>query len=328
MRILKSALALMLCACILLSFASCGGKVSEKDFYAMDTFMTVTVYGRGGQNAVDKTVLAINGVDAAYSISSANGEIARLLRDGRIDSPSQGLLQMLECAKLLYERTNGAYDVSAYALYQLWRDCEKEGRVPGDSEIAAAKSLCGMDRITFDSNSVELNGVKGIDLGSIAKGYSGKAAAELLKAEDVSGALLVLGGNVVAYGCKPYGKTFRIGITDPLSTSALCGSVEVADLSVVTSGKYNRRYEVDGTVYHHIIDVKSGYPCENGVASVTVVCDDGMWADALSTALFLIGKDAALEYYKTYGGFEAVIVTDDGAITVTDGLKDSFTALR
>ena len=325
---LRRALALVLCGCILLSFGACAGGVTERDFWAMDTTMYVTVYGRGGSGAADKIVAAINEVDKAYSISSVEGEIARLIRDGRIDSPSQGLLQMLECAKLLYERTGGAYDVSAYALYQLWRDCEKEGRVPTEAEISAAKSLCGMDKVTFDGESVELNGVKGIDLGSIAKGYSGKVAAQRLKDGGVSGALLVLGGNVVAYGCKPYGKTFKIGITDPIDPSRLCGSIEAVNTNIVTSGKYNRRYEVGGTVYHHIIDVKSGYPCENGTASVTVICDDGMWADALSTALFLIGKDAALEYYKTYGGFEAVIVTDDGEITVTDGLKDTFTALR
>lgn len=323
---MKRVAALFLLAAIAISFCSCGDGKSEKEIFAMDTYMRLTVYEKNADAALEKAAERITELDGRFSVSSVTGELETLILDGKLDSPSAELIEMLTCAKILYERTGGAYDVTAYALSQLWEKCENEGRAPAESEIAEARALVGMDRISFDESHVSLNGVGGIDLGSIAKGYAGESAAETLKTEGISGGILTLGGNVVTFGKKPDGKQFKIGITDPNAPDTVCGYVTVGETNVVTSGKYNRNFTVDGQVYHHILDVKTGYPCENGIASVTVICDDGMWADALSTALFLIGKDAALEYYRTYGGFEAVIVTDDGEITLTDGLTGSFSA--
>ena len=320
---MRRILALVL-SVMMLCLSSCADAKTEKDLFAMDTFMHLTVYENNADELLDEAAARITEIDTNFSISSVAGELQTLISTGRLDNPSAEFLEMLTCAKLLYERTGGAYDVTAYALSDLWRTCEKEGRVPTEAEITAAKSLVGMDRIAFDENAVVLNGVAGIDLGSIAKGYAGGEAAEVLKAADARGGILTLGGNVVTFGEKPDGSAFKVGITDPKAPENVCGYLSVGETNIVTSGKYNRSFTVGEKSYHHILDVKTGYPCENGIASVTVVCESGMWADALSTALFLIGKDAALEYYKTYGGFEAVIVTDDGEITVTDGLKNAF----
>ncbi|MBR2474308.1 MAG: FAD:protein FMN transferase [Clostridia bacterium] len=323
---MKRLAAILLLVAFAISFCSCGDGKSEKEIFAMDTYMRLTVYGKDADSALEKAAEKITELDGRFSVSSVTGELETLISDGKLNSPSAELIEMLTCAKILYERTGGAYDITAYALSQLWKKCESEGRAPTESEISEARALVGMDKISFDKSQVLLNGVRGIDLGSIAKGYAGREAASVLKSEGVSGGILTLGGNVVTFGEKPDGKPFKIGITDPNAPETVCGYVTVGASNVVTSGKYNRNFTVDGRVYHHILDVKTGYPCENGIASVTVICDDGMWADALSTALFLIGKDAALEYYRTYGGFEAVIITDSGEITVTDGLTGSFSA--
>ena len=323
---MKRLLCLILCALTVFSFTACSDGKTEKDIFAMDTYMRLTVYEKNSDEALEMAAKRITEIDSNFSVSSVTGEIETLIRTGRLASPSPELLEMLGCAKALWERTGGAYDVTAYALSELWRRCEDEGRAPTEAEVAAARSAVGMDRITFNENEVALNGVAGIDLGSIAKGYAGTEAARVLREYGVKGGVLTLGGNVVTLGEKPDGSDFRIGITDPADPSEVLGYLTVGETSVVTSGKYNRFFTVGDAVYHHIIDVITGYPCENGVASVTVVCEDGMWADALSTSMFLLGRDKALEYHSLYGGFEMVIVTDDGAVTVTDGLKAAFSS--
>lgn len=295
----------------------------ERDFFAMDTYMHILVYG--DEDAIDEAEQRIKALDLAFSVSNGNGELYTLNSVGELSLPSAELLEMLACAKILYERTGGAYDVTAYALTRLWEACEQEGRIPTEQEINAARLLVGMDRICFDESKVSLNGVDGIDLGSIAKGYAGREAAGPL-AKKTDGGILTLGGNVVTYGKKPDGEPYRVGITDPNAPDNVCGYITVGAANVVTSGKYNRYFTVGGQKYHHILDARTGMPCENGVASVTVVCDDGMWADGLSTALFLLGEQGALDYYRTYGGFEAVIVMDDGRIVTTSD-KIGFTRI-
>lgn len=322
---MKRLLTLILAALTLL-FASCGAEKATSELYAMDTYIMLTAEGKDASTAVKNIENAIRTSDTAFSVSSVSGEIKMLLENGELDNPSQGLLKMLSCAKTLWERTDGAYDVTAYALSEAW-GFYAENKVPSGAEIEQALALVGMDKIEFDENSVRLNGVKGIDLGSVAKGYTGDKTVEAMQGLDVDCALITLGGNVVTYGAKSDGTPFKIGVTDPASPDDVIGYLSVGATNVVTSGKYNRNFTYDGKTYHHIIDARTGYPCENGVAQVTVICEDGTWADALSTALFLLGTDGALEYYRTYGGFEAVIVTETGEIVLTDGAKDIFTKL-
>ena len=163
-----------------------------------------------------------------------------------------------------------------------------------------------------------------IDLGSVAKGYTGDVLAGLLKAYGVESALLDLGGNIQTIGVKPDGTPWRIGVQDPEGDGYI-GVVSVSGKAVVTSGGYERYFERDGARYWHIIDPATGTPARSGLASVTVVGDAGVVCDALSTALFVMGLDGALEHWREYRDFEAVLIADDGSVTVTAGLEDSFT---
>ena len=315
-------LAVILLSAVLL-LCSCTQKI-ECELFAMDTYMHLAVYG-GSEEMLDDAKALISQIDARFSVNGESGEIAMLIKNGRIENPSAGLLEMLECARLLYERTNGAYDVTSLALSRLWEACEKEGREPTEAEINGALALVGMSRISFDENAVVLNGVLGVDLGSVAKGYAGRETAKLLEKSGAKGGILTLGGNVAVFGKKSNGEPFKIGITDPNNPANICGYVEIEKGNVITSGKYNRNFTIGDKVLHHIIDARTGVPCDNGVASVTVICDDGMWADALSTALLLLGEQGAIDYYNTYGGFEAVIVMDDGRIVTTSDALAFYT---
>ena len=290
----------------------------------MDTYMSLTVYGDNAKDNINRTENLIKELDARFGVNSKNGEVFALNTSGSLSEASDGLVEMIACARLLYERTNGAYDITAKPLSELWGFINGKNRVPSDAEIGDVLRLVGMEKLTLDGKSVALASGTQIDLGSCAKGYAAREAAKLLKTNGVLCAVLSLGGNVQTVGQKPDGSPFAVAISDPREPSEVLGVLKVGESAIVTSGTYQRYFESGGNVYHHIFDATTGKPCDNGLVSVTVVCDDGLWADALSTSLFLLGKDGALDYYENYGGFEAIIVSDNGTVTVTDGIKNAF----
>ena len=142
----------------------------------------------------------------------------------------------------------------------------------------------------------------------------------------VTSGIISLGGNVQTLGHKPDGSLWRVGIQDPDDTSSILATLEVADKAVITSGGYQRFFEENGVTYHHIIDPRSGYPADSGLTSVTIVSDDGTLADGLSTSLFIMGHDAAIDYWRTHSeDFDFILVSDDGSVTISAGLEDCFT---
>ena len=165
-----------------------------------------------------------------------------------------------------------------------------------------------------------------IDLGGIAKGYTSSRIMDIFKENGITSGLVNLGGNVQALGTKTDGSNWRVAVQSPDDTEDYLGVLSIQDKAVITSGGYERYFEQDGVTYHHIIDPKTGYPAKNGLVSVTIVSSDGTLADGLSTSLFIMGEEKAAEFWKAHSNeFEAIFVTDDGTIYVTEGLKDSFT---
>ena len=151
------------------------------------------------------------------------------------------------------------------------------------------------------------------------------ALLQNLKKKGVKSAWLSLGGNVCAIGTKPAGSPWRIAVQNPADENDYVGVVEISDACAVTSGGYQRYFEENGKKYHHIIDPATGKPAESGLTSVTIICKDGTKADALSTALYVMGLDDALAYWKTQDDFEVIFVTEEGEVVATEGLKASFT---
>ncbi len=310
---MKKVLLILLTASLII-LPACS-KQNKREFFAMDAYMTLSAY-------CDEKLLScaeekIKALDAKFSITGAMGEVFLLNQNGVLSAPSAELTEILNCAKILYERTGGAYDITSYPLKRLWQSCESQGRKPTDAEISASLAVVGMNKLSFNAEAVSLTAGGSIDLGSIVKGYAGREAVKIFKNGGASGGVLDLGGNIATFGKKPDGQKYKIGITDPNDPENICGYVTVGESNVVTSGGYNRYMTVGGEKFNHIIDARTGMPCNNGVASVTVICEDGMWADALSTALFLLGEQGALDYYKLYGGFEAVMIMEDGRVITT-----------
>ena len=334
--------------CLVLSgLVGCGSKnesPEELSFFAMDTYMTLKVYRDGAtkEEAWEALKLAkaeILRLEALLSVNDPSGEVAALNRGETVEKASADLVRILQLATELYERSDGRYDLSVYPLLVAWGfTTDKDLAVPTAVALEEALRQIDFSKVSMVKNSeghtVSTNGVQ-IDLGSIAKGYAGHQAIRILKEQGFESALLVLGGNVQTLGRKPNGKGYTVGIADPASPEEIITTVSTSELdrifadgngdapdsyAIVTSGTYQRNFIASGKVYHHIMDVETGFPCENGLSSVTVICDNGGLADGLSTTLFLLGYDRAMEYYREHGGFEAVFITDEGEILKTDGL--------
>lgn len=197
--------------------------------------------------------------------------------------------------------------------------------MPSDSEITELLKNVGYERVHMEDGSVWLeNGIM-LDLGAVGKGYAGDLAAQILRDNGITSALLDLGGNIQTIGKKPDGSFWKLGLQDPFSEGTL-GILEISNKAVVTSGAYERYFiGEDGKRYGHIIDPVTGYPAENGLASVTVIADEGRLCDALSTSLFVMGADRAMEYWQLHQNFDMILITEDGEIYLTDGIADMFT---
>ena len=296
---------------------------AERTFFAMDTVMTLRLYQGGGEDLLDQAQGRVEKLEALWSVTDANSELYALDHRGEA-SLSPDTADLLAAALSMCGRTDGALDISIYPVLRSWGFTTGEYAVPSEETIAALLPLVDYTRVELHGSNAALPGGMEIDLGSVAKGYTGDQLADLLRENGVTSALLDLGGNIQAVGAKPDGSPWRVGIRDPEGDGNL-GVVEVIDQAVITSGGYERYFEQDGVRYWHILDPESGKPARNGLSSVTVIGDDGLTCDALSTALFVMGLDKALDHWRQYQDFEAVFVSQDGSVTITAGLEERFT---
>ncbi len=301
---------------------------ASRDVFAMDTYMTVTAYGKGCETAVDEAIDEINRIDELLSVSNEDSEVY-ILNESGSEIVSDDTKKLIEASLDLYEKSAGAYDITIYPLMVKWGFTTGSYKVPSKDELSTLLKNVDAGKIEFDKESgfVSLPNGMQIDLGAIAKGYTSQRIMQIYENNGIDCGLVSLGGNIQAYGKKYDDSLWKIAIENPKDTADYIGVIQVEDKAVITSGGYERFFEEDGEVYHHIIDPKTGYPAKSGLSSVTIVSDDGMYADGLSTTLFVMGKEEAVKLWKqSEYDFEMVLVTDEGDIYITDGLKDSFSS--
>lgn len=304
---------------------------ASADIFAMDTYMTVTCYGERAEDAVAAAQAEIERLDDLLSIGKVDSEISRINRDGS-GVMSEDTNTMVTEALRLYDTTGGAFDITVYPLMDLWGFTTGNFAVPDAQELSALLAQCGSDKLTVNGDTIMLAEGQGIDLGGIAKGYTSGRLMEIFEEYDLVGAVVSLGGNVQCYRTKTDGSLWRCGIQDPQDPengSAYLGVVSVADRAVITSGAYERYFvdEATGTMYHHILDPKTGYPAESGLLSVTVVSADGMLADGLSTSCYVMGLEQSVEYWRNYGAdFDLILMDENGEVYVTEPLSGQFTS--
>ena len=300
---------------------------SSKDIFAMDTYMTVTAYGAKAQEAVDEAEAEIQRLDELLSTGNEESEIAQL-NQNKSATLSEDAGYLVERALELNKETDGAFDIAIYPVMEAWGFPTQNYQVPTADTLESLLKLADASQIIYDENSRKISfgreGMK-IDLGGIAKGYTSSRIMDIYKENNISSGLVNLGGNVQALGTKPDGSKWRVAVQSPDDTEDYLGILSVEDKAVITSGGYERYFEQDGKTYHHIINPKTGYPAENGLTSVTVVSEDGTLADGLSTSLFIMGKEEAIEFWRAHSDeFDIIMLTDEGKLYVTEGIQDDF----
>lgn len=314
-------------AAILFLLCSCGMPTHQSanaQFTAMDTFMHLTAYGDGADAALNAAEQHLLALEAQLSVTETDSEIAAVNNaNGQPVAVSKNTAELVDFALAMSRRTAGAMDPTIYPLVQAWGFTTNQQRVPPQGELDALLPLVGSEQVTLSENTLTLSPGAMLDLGSVAKGWAGDRLAEQLNAAGIDSAILRLGGNIQAVGAKPDGSDWVVGIQDPDSEGMLA-RLSVRDCAVVTSGGYQRSFTENGETYWHIIDPATGYPARAGLTSVTIVAPSGALCDALSTALFVMGPDKAAEHWREHQDFEAVLVHDDGSITITAGLEGSF----
>lgn len=316
---LKRIIALSL-AFVCLALCGCTERVAEKQSFALDTFITVKIFSGGDEEDAEAALQRVDACEQILSAHRAGSDIDRINRaEGKAFKVDELTERVLRGAMELSAFSGGALDVTLLEVSKLWDYKSETPRVPAQEEIDKALQRTGMERIALDNHAVSAENVK-LDLGAVAKGAIGDEARKVLAERGVKCALLNLGGNIMTLGDKPGGSGWVIAIDDPLGSGQV-GTVRLQGTwAVATSSGTQRFFVADGKTYHHILDPETGYPADSGLASVTVIARDGLTADALSTAVFVMGEERAREMFDRHGFAEmeisAVLVRADGTTAV------------
>ncbi len=302
---------------MMISLCSCES-YNENTLYAMNTF----IYFKTEEKLPAGTSELINGYERKLSRTLPGSYIYMINQGGEIQTDEQ-TSELIKSSLELCRDTGGSFDISCGALTDLWNITSGDDLVPNEEQITAALEYVGYEKITVDKDLVNANGVR-IDLGGVAKGYVAQRTVEFLKNNGINSGFVSFGGNVAVIGPKTNGEPWAVGMKDPKNTSTVVGNLMLREGYVSVSGGYERYFEKDGEIYHHIFDPKTGKPASSDIISVAVVCENGAVADGLSTAMFVMGKEKSKELYdsKKYD-FETIIITEE-KMYISYGLNDIF----
>ena len=298
---------------------------AERSFFSMNTLMTFTAYGENAQEALDEAAAQVAWADGSWSVTDESSEIWQANHSGgKAVTVSGKTARMIAFCLKMAEETDGALDPTLYPVLKAWGFTTDTKRVPSPEEIGGLLERTGYEKIRLEGELLTVPEGMELDFGAVGKGFAGELAAQALREKGIESAVLSLGGNIQTVGSRPDGTDWRIGLRSPWEDGRL-GVLRVSDCAVVTSGGYENYFEDEaGNVYWHILDPKTGYPADTGLASVTVICPEGRLGDALSTALFVMGPQKAEEYWRAAGNFEMILVTQDGRILITEKAAERF----
>ncbi len=297
----------------------------ENIFFAMDTVMTVTLSEENNEllNAIEDYAIKTENL-ISTTIESSEVYNINLNSSGEI---SQTTKDILNHALNLSHKTDGVFDPSIYPILYSWGFTTDNYRVPTDEELSQLLPLVNYENILLSENSVTLSDGMQIDFGGIAKGYLADNITNMILDAGISSAILDLGGNVQCIGSKPDGLPWVVGIKNPIEGDILA-SVKIQDKAVVTSGGYERYFTGDdGQIYWHIIDPATGKPAKNELISVSIIAESGVYADGLSTSLFVMGLDGAIDFWRQNDDFDTILVTEN-TVYVTEGIASDFALME
>ena len=294
-------------------------KESVIGFY-LDTVITLTAYVEDS-SVLNDALEECGRYERLLSRTIEGSDVWRINHSGgKPVEVSEETVQILQTAREISDLSGGAFDITIAPASVLWDFISEDAKLPDENDLSEAASLVDYTQVMLSGNTVTLPEGMMIDLGGIAKGYIADAVKQYLMERGVENAILSFGGNIVAIGLKPDGSPWKVGIQD---IDKPAGEYMMVSRnfggSTVTSGIYERGFELEGTWYHHILDPGTGWPVQNELASVTVFSDDSMWGDALATAAFALGTEEGTALIETLDGIEAIFIARDRSVTVTSG---------
>lgn len=306
------------------AFGICGCDAAPAYNSALGFYLdaVITITGYADKATLENAVALCGEYEKVFSRTVEGSDVWRINHaEGSPVRVCGDTAELLAIALNICEKSGGALDITIAPASDLWDFKADEPEIPDSGELSSAAELVDYTKLKLEGDMVTLPAGMAIDLGAVAKGYIADKAAEYLKEQGVTRAILNLGGNVVALGSKPDGREWSIGIQDPEKENGKSGySVMVADKSVVTSGIYQRGFDKDGVRYHHILDRATGWPVQNGLASVTIITGSSALADAMSTACFVLGRDMGMSFAEEMG-VQAVFIDTDGNASCTPALE-------
>jgi thiamine biosynthesis lipoprotein len=294
----------------------------------------ITIFDSSKEEALDVAIELVKAVDNKMSKNKEKSEVGMINSKAgeAFVSVSKETFEVIQKSESFYKTSKGFFDITIGPLVELWDIGPTTGHIPDEEEIKNVLGLINYNNIEFNQSTHAIKLSKEnmvLDLGGIAKGHAADVVVDYFKSTGIDKGIINLGGNVSVMGQKNDEDLWSVGIQNPLEpTGSSLGILKAADLSVVTSGIYQRYFEEDGVRYHHILDPKDGYPIRNNLQSVTIVTESSLRADALSTALFALGLEEGLSLANNDHSIEAIFVTKENKIYLTEGIKDNFKLLR
>jgi thiamine biosynthesis lipoprotein len=292
--------------------------------FVMGTLVDVVVYAKEEIAAalVRQAFDRMGEIEQAAHVKGKGSELARL-RDGTGVLLTGDAALVMETAMAVSIATSGAFDPTLGQLVELWGFSTGDPHIPGAVEIENALEWAGYIRIP-ETGCCPDGPKVWLDLGGVAKGYAVDEAVRILKEGGISSGIVNAGGDLRSFGLKPGKHSWKIGVQHPDDPQHLAGVLEVDEVSVATSGDYQRYFDRDGVRYHHILDSTTGYPARSGIRSATVLAPDCALADALATAAFVMGPERGLEMLKGWEDVEAILISDDGGYHMTSGIGEKY----
>ncbi len=308
-----------------------GEFVSKSDFY-LDTLVDIKIYepNEKSEAIIDKAMGRIQELEKLLSVHIKNSDLSNIKENAGLKpvKVSDETLFVLKKSMKYAKLSNGIFDITTGPLIDLWAIDPPYGHVPTEEELKVTLPKIDYRKIIIDEqNKTVMLKDKGmiVNLGAIAKGYIADEVKTVLLDHGVKHAIINLGGNVLLVNDKSNNVDFKIGIQDPSSDrGAYLGVVNGKDISIVSSGNYERYFKVDGKKYHHILDPFTGFPAENEIQQVTIISKKSIDGDGLSTTTFLLGLEGAINLIESLKDVEAIFITKDNKIYLTSGVGEKF----
>lgn len=328
---MKKYLRFFLAIIILPLLLSCSSnKKDTVSFTAMNTFVTIQAYGKNSSKATRQAQDAIIQIENRISTTNPESFIFKLNHsDSKTIQTDKDTLNLIQFSLDFAKTCDSALNISLFPIIRTWGFTTGNYKIPDNATILELLACTNLSNVKVDSENctVTLGEKMEIDLGAVGKGYAGDKILQILKENHIESAIIDLGGNIQTLGAKPDGNPWSVGIKSPFTKKA-CLGLKVINKAVVTSGGYERFFtDESGNEYIHIFDSKTGYPVNNEIAGVTIICEQGLYADALSTTMFALGTEKAFDYWRNKQDFEMLIITKQNELFYTKGIESYLSVI-